>query len=235
MTPLVARSAWALLALCIAAPLRAAPAPVPVPVDSSAAAPAPDLRLPADIVFLHHGAPDSAVVFRHASHVTAGEGACLGCHNGAYPLLHRGPAPDHRAMNAGGSCGGCHDGKRAFGVRDPSACGTCHAGVASATGATAPGPKPTLAALRLPAAHAYAQGDGSPGQVTFRHKTHARSADDCARCHPTPFRRMATPALPDGAMHDKAACGSCHDGKKTFATDDDATCARCHKETGARP
>ncbi len=257
MTSQVAWSRWALPALLVAVSVYAAnafaeetptrvPAPVPVPIDSTHAAPTVPLRLPADIVFAHPGSPESAVVFSHASHVTPGEGACAGCHNGAFPMLRRGPVPRHRDMNAGGSCGGCHDGKQTFGVRDPASCATCHTGVQATpaaaatapgkTGATAAGAGTTgAAALRLPKPHAYAQGDGSPGAVTFKHKTHAKDPADCATCHPTPWRKMAAPALANGAMHDKGACGNCHDGKKSFATDDDAKCARCHHETGARP
>ena len=246
MTPHQVCTRWALVALLVAAKASAATAPVPVPVpkDSTQTAPKVALRLPADIVYPHRGSPDSAVVFSHQSHVAPGENACVGCHNGAFPMLHRGPAPRHGDMNAGGSCGACHDGKTSFGVRDPASCATCHTGVQAAPAATATAPgksggtasaSPATAALRLPKPHAYAQGDGSPGVVTFKHKTHAKDPADCATCHPAPWRKMAAPALANGGMHDKGACGNCHDGKKSFATDDDAKCARCHHESGARP
>ena len=35
---------------------------------------------------------------------------------------------------------------------------------------------------------------------------------------------------PDGAMHEASACGMCHDGKRSFGTQDDKSCARCHVE-----
>ena len=244
MITLSACTRWALPPLLFAATALAAPAPSR-PAGPNATSPTPvELHLPADIVFAHPGSPDSAVVFSHQSHVTPGENTCLGCHNGAYPMLKRGPKPNHRNMNIGGSCGACHDGKTSFSVRDPASCGTCHTGVqpasavagaAGAGGKGAPADSAAVAMPRLPKPHAYAQGDGSPGVVTFKHKTHVKDASDCLSCHPKPFRKMAAPALKDGGMHDAAACGACHDGKKSFATDDDAKCARCHRETGARP
>ena len=201
------------------------------------------MRLPADLVYPHPGHPDSAVVFSHATHVALAENRCTGCHPAAFPMLKRGPVPGHKAMNAGASCGLCHDGKQAFGVRDATACGSCHAGEARATVAAtgAPGGAPggaadTAAAKpRVPKPHTYPASADSPGRVTFRHKTHAGDAKGCAACHPKPFRMAAVAPLPNGGMHEAAACGACHDGKRSFATDDDATCSRCHRESGARP
>jgi c(7)-type cytochrome triheme protein len=141
-------------------------------------------------------------------------------------------------MNAGGSCGLCHDGEQAFGVREASACGSCHSGVQKTPMAAAGAGKSadsTAAPARVPKPHTYPAGDASPGSVTFRHKTHAGDAKGCAACHPKPFRMAATPPLPDGGMHERQACGACHDGGRTFATDDDAACSKCHRESGARP
>jgi hypothetical protein len=45
----------------------------------------------------------------------------------------------------------------------------------------------------------------------------------------------SAPPLPGGGMHEKDACGGCHDGKKSFATDDPDACTRCHHENGAHP
>ena len=53
--------------------------------------------------------------------------------------------------------------------------------------------------------------------------------------HPKPFKMTSAPALPGGGMHERAACGACHDGKKAFAADDPETCTRCHVEGGAKP
>jgi c(7)-type cytochrome triheme protein len=196
------------------------------------------LRLPPDILYAHAGHADSAVVFSHVTHVAFAENRCTGCHPAAFRMLSRGPVPRHGDMNAGGSCGRCHDGRQAFGVRDASACGTCHSGArtekpaaASAGGIAGGAPQ----APPLPKPHTYPASDASPGSVTFRHKTHPSGPNGCVTCHPKPFRMAATPPLPDGGMHEAQACGSCHDGKKAFATDQDAACMRCHRESGGRP
>jgi len=229
------RRAWLLLALLLFAGIGFA---APAPPDSSHSAPVIDLRLPADIAYPHAGHPDSTVFFSHRSHVEFAGNLCTGCHPAAFRMLTRSPAPRHGDMNAGGSCGLCHDGKQAFGVRDTSACLSCHTGVGTepaAAAAASGGTDSAAAALRLPKAHAYPPSADSPGPVTFRHKTHVKGASDCASCHPKPFRRSATPPLPNGGMHEAAACGACHDGKKSFATDDDNACSRCHRESGAKP
>jgi hypothetical protein len=36
-------------------------------------------------------------------------------------------------------------------------------------------------------------------------------------------------------MHEKAACGACHDGSTAFGAEDPAVCNRCHVETVAKP
>lgn len=226
----------ALLAILLAGTLLGASAPQ----DSTRAAPAIELRLPADIVYMREGHADSAVTFSHSTHVMLAENRCTGCHPAVFPMLKRGPTPRHGTMNAGGSCGLCHDGKQAFGVKDASACASCHSGArkpqAEVAAAGAPADSAAAAAApRTPKPHTYPASDASPGPVTFRHKTHASDAKGCAACHPKPFRMVATQPLPDGGMHEAQACGACHDGKKTFATDDDATCTKCHRESGAKP
>ena len=200
------RMAWLLLVLLLFAGAgRAAPAPP----DTSRAAPAIELKLPADILYPHGSHPDSSVVFSHRTHVEIAQNRCTGCHPAAFHMLKRGPVPRHGDMNAGASCGACHDGKQAFGVRDKAACGSCHAGPNAAPAAAAPGATPgatgadsAAAALRLPKSHTYPPSPDSQGPVTFRHETHAKTASDCATCHPKPFRRAASPPLPNGGMHE---------------------------------
>jgi len=230
------RSAWLLPALLLFATIGFT---APAPPDSSGSAPIVELRLPADIAYPHAGHPDSTVFFSHRTHVEFAGNLCTGCHPAAFRMLTRGPVPRHGDMNAGGSCGRCHDGKQAFGVRDAAACLSCHTGVqaepAAAAVAATGGTDSAAAARRLPKAHAYPASADSPGPVTFRHKTHVKDASDCAPCHPKPFRRAATPPLPNGGMHESGACGACHDGKKSFATDDDNACSQCHRESGAKP
>jgi c(7)-type cytochrome triheme protein len=227
-------AAWALLALLVAGNALGASATG----DSSRAAPAIELRLPPDIVYARADRADSAVTFSHRTHVMFAANRCTGCHPGAFPMLKRGPMPSHRGMNAGGSCGLCHDGRQAFGVTDSLGCRTCHSGPRQAQAAAA---APTrsdgaaAAAPRLPKPHTYPRSEDSPGSATFRHKSHTQGADGCAACHPKLFRMTAAPPLEDFGMHERGACGACHDGARAFATDDPETCARCHRESGAAP
>jgi c(7)-type cytochrome triheme protein len=195
------------------------------------------LRLPADIVYERTVGADSAVVFSHESHFAAAGNRCTACHPQPFHMLKPVHHVSHREMNVGGSCGSCHDGKQAFGVRDPESCGLCHSGrpssqVAGRDSVTARGP---AAPRRGPKPIAYPRGDASPGRVTFRHETHLGGQRACADCHPRPFAMKSAGPRPGGAMHESEACGACHDGTRAFGTQDAASCARCHAETGATP
>ncbi len=227
------------LALLVVLLFRSVPAAAGAQLPAEPRRPAAaELRLPADIVYRRAVGPDRAVVFRHTSHVALEHDRCTGCHPGLFPILHRGPEPSPRAMNAGGSCGACHDGRKAFAVRDTASCAACHSGMptrrmaaGSGTGAAAGAP-PTAA---LPRPHAYPRGADSPGLVTFRHSTHARGPGSCRSCHPRPFRMSAASPLPNGGMHERSGCGLCHDGQRAFAAEDPGACARCHVGAGASP
>lgn len=185
------------------------------------------LRLPPDIVYQLHVSPDSAVTFRHATHVELAGRTCTGCHPKPFAMLSPTHRTSHVAMNAGGSCGSCHDGKRAFGVRDASSCRTCHSG-RRAERASAVAGKEAPAPGGGPAPIAYARSAASPGKVTFKHATHLRGTS-CASCHPAPFRMKALAAAA-ASMHESGACGKCHDGKHAFGAQDPEKCARCHVE-----
>jgi c(7)-type cytochrome triheme protein len=86
---------------------------------------------------------------------------------------------------------------------------------------------------RLPGALALKRGDGSPGQVTFRHDSHVDSGKPtCLACHPERFSllgRTSTekrPAITHDRMTAGRDCGACH-GKEAFGLDD---CTMCHAE-----
>jgi c(7)-type cytochrome triheme protein len=199
---------------------------------AESSAPAPELRLPPDVVYQHAVRPDSAVVFRHTTHVAMAGNRCVGCHPAPFHMLRPSGPISHADMDAGRSCGTCHDGHTAFGVKDRSACQSCHTGR----------PKPTMAATGkgtggpavpgLPAPITFAR-TASPGPVTFRHATHT-AGRACTACHPRPYRMKKTVGPPGMAMHESASCGSCHDGKAAFSVENADACARCHTE-GAKP
>jgi c(7)-type cytochrome triheme protein len=213
--------ALAALALLASAPAHGADTPRPAPVVA--------MRLPADIVYGRAGS-DSAVVFSHTTHVALAGDKCTGCHPQTFHILSRGPHPSHPEMLAGKSCGICHDGKQSFSVRDSASCATCHSGGRAAQPAA--GDAAVAGAPKLPAPHAYKPSEASPGRVTFRHETHMKGGATCASCHPKLFRMASAPAKPGGGMHEKAACGACHDGKQAFAAEDGESCGRCHIEGG---
>ena len=198
----------------------------------------PPLKLPADAVYDATVGPDSAVVFRHASHFGLAGNRCTSCHPAVFRILGPTRGISHRAMDGGAFCGSCHDGEHAFGVRDRGSCETCHVGrratvvtgldrVASAPGGSrrSQGPRPIT----------YARGESSPGAVTFRHATHVGGKAGCANCHPQPFAMRSSGARPGGGMHDPSACAYCHDGGKAFAVTDENACTRCHREPGGAP
>ncbi len=224
--------------LWLAALLLAAPAAARTPArgPSPAASPPVEMRLPADIVFDHNLPADSVVTFRHTTHVAFAANTCTGCHPRPFHLLKPTHRTTHAVMNSGGSCGVCHDGKQAFGVREPGSCGTCHAGrstralaVQGTDSSSAP------AARKLPRPHRYPAGEFSPGRVTFRHETHVKHGESCVSCHPRPFAMRSAAPLPGGAMHERTACGACHDGTRAFGAEDPARCSRCHVETAGTP
>ena len=87
---------------------------------------------------------------------------------------------------------------------------------------------------KLPDGLAIARSADSPGQVTFNHFTHVDGTrPDCSTCHPKPFSILGAKGGKRVTMkHDDfqkgQLCGSCHDGKKVFAVEDD--CTNCHRD-----
>jgi c(7)-type cytochrome triheme protein len=198
--------------------------------DAPGAAPAVDLKLPPDIVFDRSVGPDSAVVFRHTTHVDYEGNRCTGCHSKLFRLLTPTRRTSHHEMDARSSCGACHDGKHAFDTRASESCLSCHAG-RKALAKVAPGAAGQApAAFQGPAPIVFKRSEQSPGVVTFRHPTHLGKSMTCKSCHPAPFAMKNTGARPDGAMHEGSACGMCHNGKASFGTEDDKACVRCHVE-----
>lgn len=86
---------------------------------------------------------------------------------------------------------------------------------------------------KLPDALDITKAADSPGQVIFNHMTHVDvSKPDCTTCHPKPFSILGSKGGTRATMkHEQfekgQLCGSCHDGKKAFAIQDD--CTNCHR------
>lgn len=229
------------LALALAAwwPAALAAAPAASPATSAPAVarpPALPLRLPPPTVYERTVGADSAVTFSHETHVALANDRCTGCHPKPFRMLRPARRIVHADMESGGSCGLCHDGRSAFGVTDPSACQTCHAGSAKASLAAAPippGGTQASPARRVPGPVRFTRGESSPGPVRFRHETHAEGG--CKSCHPKPYAMRSTGGAPGGAMHASASCGGCHDGRRAFGVEDADACGRCHRDQESRP
>jgi c(7)-type cytochrome triheme protein len=85
----------------------------------------------------------------------------------------------------------------------------------------------------LPKPFAFAKSADSPGTVTFTHASHVdENAPNCTACHPKIFKILKAGTTTDGkaithdAMKKGQACGTCHNGTKSFGFDD---CTMCHR------
>lgn len=184
-----------------------------------------ELRLPPDKTYEHSVGPDSAVVFRHSTHVGYASNRCTECHTKLYRILSPSPSFGHREMNAGGSCGACHDGRHAFDVRVKESCRSCHTGRQKVqAGGAADG----SSAFQGPQPFTYPRESSSPGPVTFRHDVHVRGAVRCAACHPSPWAMKVPATVADVSPRIHAGCSRCHDGHKSFDVWDSKSCPRCH-------
>lgn len=76
------------------------------------------------------------------------------------------------------------------------------------------------------------QGEGSPGEVTFSHRSHVdQETPACTGCHPTLFKMLSKETLAEGVLYhaqmdEGLRCGACHDGTAAFGRDD---CTACHR------
>jgi c(7)-type cytochrome triheme protein len=204
--------------LLVAAIAGTAVAAAGVPAGGGRGAAAPALRLPAERVLKDSTDSPGPVVFRHSTHFALAGNTCLGCHPALFKMLKRVFRGQHAQMDAGQTCGRCHDGKRAFGTADAESCGSCHGAAVR---------DPMGAVLALP------RSADSPGAVAFDHRSHVRAAARCSACHPKPFGMSATrKPRAAGVLHEKSACGQCHDGKTAFSVEE--RCDGCHREEAGR-
>ena len=70
---------------------------------------------------------------------------------------------------------------------------------------------------------------GGKGKVVFDGKVHADKGAKCPDCHPKTWPMKKGAAMKMAEMDKGNACGTCHDGKKAFKTNDPAACGKCHK------
>jgi c(7)-type cytochrome triheme protein len=66
---------------------------------------------------------------------------------------------------------------------------------------------------------------GGKGKVVFDGKAH--SSLKCNACHTAIFKMKKEMKITMADMKAGKNCGTCHDGKKAFSSDD---CAKCHKK-----
>ncbi|MBI4291259.1 MAG: cytochrome C [Betaproteobacteria bacterium] len=93
--------------------------------------------------------------------------------------------------------------------------------------------------LSIGSAYAVAPGKtlewagGGAGKVTLDGKVHADKGLKCPDCHTNPklfAMKKGTEKMSMKDMNAGKGCGTCHNGKKAFATKDAATCGKCHKK-----
>ena len=76
---------------------------------------------------------------------------------------------------------------------------------------------------------------GGQGKVTFEGDDHADENYTCADCHPGIFAmKFGTAKMTMAAMNRGEYCGVCHNGIRTFGTDDPERCEECHKKPKKR-
>jgi c(7)-type cytochrome triheme protein len=94
---------------------------------------------------------------------------------------------------------------------------------------------PGVAQVKPPPDFTFTQGPGSPAAVTFSHAKHT-AGNPCTSCHVKVFKMKKGSAtdITMAKMKQGQFCGACHNGKTevggkvVFATDDMASCQRCH-------
>ena len=71
---------------------------------------------------------------------------------------------------------------------------------------------------------------GGKGKVVFDGKVHADKGLKCPDCHPKTFAMKKGAAMKMADMGEGKFCGACHNGTRAFKANDDANCAKCHKQ-----
>jgi c(7)-type cytochrome triheme protein len=71
---------------------------------------------------------------------------------------------------------------------------------------------------------------GSSGKVVFDGKAHAEKGLKCTDCHTKIYQMKKGEAVKMADINAGKSCGVCHNGEKSFKTNDPANCNKCHKK-----
>ena len=145
------------------------------------------------------------VVFSHEFHLKKYNNNCKMCHDAIFNLRNK-KRFTMAEMEKTKSCGACHSGVKAFSVASEKDCSRCHAG--------------------KPRDVSYAVKGFST--AVFSHSIHiAKTGGACKGCHNGSVITGKGKVVTMAEMEKGRTCGSCHNGKRTFAVT--ANCERCHK------
>jgi len=173
--------------------------------------------------------PVKSVIFSHKVHVEDRGLSCDNCHDKLFvpEALNAEQKNDFNmeSLYKGKYCGACHDGKTAFASN--TQCARCHAGVKGYVEQQKKG-EPSKKAISGPT-HVITIGSGD-SSVKFSHEPHGRSFM-CKDCHINMFPMKSNKIkITMDAIYKGQYCGSCHNGKKAFAS---AECNKCHAKVPA--
>jgi len=145
------------------------------------------------------------VVFSHEFHLKQYNNNCKMCHDAIFNLRDK-KRYTMAEMKKTKSCGACHSGVKAFSVASEKSCSRCHSG------------KPRNVSYTVKGL----------GTVEFSHAHHiSKTGGACKACHNGSIITGKEKAVTMAEMEKGRTCGSCHNGKRTFAVT--ANCDRCHK------
>jgi c(7)-type cytochrome triheme protein len=73
--------------------------------------------------------------------------------------------------------------------------------------------------------------DTPMGKVVFDGKVHADAKVQCLECHSKIFKmKKGSTVMKMADINSGKFCGNCHNGKRTFASNDKDNCGICHKK-----
>ncbi|MBK5275915.1 MAG: cytochrome c3 family protein [Desulfuromonadales bacterium] len=76
-----------------------------------------------------------------------------------------------------------------------------------------------------------AEWDASNGKVIFDGKVHSDKGLKCLDCHSKIFKmKKGSTEMKMADINAGKYCGECHNGARSFTTNDPANCVRCHKK-----